>query len=112
LSEEEINAVGHDHGFRLSQVYNGFLEKVGDRFACGLCPEEKRANWQHKRDAIRHFQKFHFGIGETCGTWWVVNVVHGWNLVTTDPNSNKTHYSRAELNKHACCRPSTPADVI
>jgi hypothetical protein len=69
LSEEEINAVGHDHGFRLSQVYNGFLEKVGDRFACGLCPEEKRANWQHKRDAIRHFQKFHFGIGETCGTW-------------------------------------------
>jgi hypothetical protein len=70
LSEDEINAVDHDHGFRLSQAYDGFLEKVGDRFGCGLCAEEeKRANWKNKKDAIRHFQKFHFGIGETCGTW-------------------------------------------
>jgi len=69
LSEDEISAVDHDHGFRLSQVYDGFLEKVGDRFECGLCAEEKRANWKNKKDAIRHFQKFHFGIGETCGTW-------------------------------------------
>jgi hypothetical protein len=69
LSEDEINAVDHDHGFRLSQAYDGFLEKVEDRFECGLCAEEKRANWKNKKDAIRHFQKFHFGIGETCGTW-------------------------------------------
>ena len=69
LSEDEINAVGHDHGFRLAQAYDGFLEKVEDRFECGLCAEEKRANWKHKKDAIRHFQKFHFGIGETCETW-------------------------------------------
>jgi len=73
LSEDEINAVDHDHGFRLSQAYDGFLEKVEDRFECGLCAEEKRANWKNKKDAIRHFQKFHFGIGETCGTWWVAN---------------------------------------
>ena len=69
LSEDEINAVDHDHGFRLSQAYDGFLEKVEDRFECGLCGEEKRANWRDKKDAIRHYQKFHFGIGETCGTW-------------------------------------------
>jgi hypothetical protein len=69
LSEDEINTLDHDHGFRLSRAYDGFLEKVGDRFGCGLCAEEKRANWKNKKDAIRHFQKFHFGIGETCGTW-------------------------------------------
>ena len=69
LSEDEINAVDHDHGFRLSQVYDGFLEKVEDRFECGLCGEEKRANWKNKKDAVRHFQKFHFGIAQTCGTW-------------------------------------------
>ncbi len=55
--------------FRLSQAYDGFLEKVEDRFECGLCAEEKRANWKNKKDAIRHFQKFHFGTGQICGTW-------------------------------------------
>ena len=69
LTEDEISAVDHDHGFRLSRAYDGFLEKVEDRFECGLCAEEKRANWKNKKDAIRHFQKFHFGIGQTCGTW-------------------------------------------
>ena len=69
LSEDEINAVDHDHGFRLSRVYDGFLEKVEDRFECGLCSEEKRANWRNKKDAIRHLKKFHFGIGQACGTW-------------------------------------------
>ena len=69
LSEDEINAVDHDHGFRLSQAYDGFLEKVDDRFGCGLCAEETRANWKNKKDAIRHFKKFHFGIGQTCGMW-------------------------------------------
>jgi hypothetical protein len=69
LSEDEINTVDHDHGFRLSRAYDGFLEKVEDRFRCGLCSEEKSANWKNKKDAIRHLQKFHFGIGETCRTW-------------------------------------------
>ena len=69
LSEDEIDAVDHDHGFRLSRAYDGFLEKVEDRFECGLCAEEKRANWGNKKDAIRHFKKFHFGIGQTCETW-------------------------------------------
>ena len=73
LSEDEINAVNHDHGFRLSQAYDGFLEKVEDRFECGLCAEGKTANWRNKKDAIRHFQKFHFGIGQTCGMWCVGN---------------------------------------
>ena len=69
LSREEANAVNYDHGFRLSRAYDGLLEKVEDRFGCGLCPEENRANWKNKKDSIRHFQKFHFGIGETCGVW-------------------------------------------
>ena len=69
LSEEEVGTVDYDRGFRLSRAYDGFLEKVEGRFECGLCQEEKRANWKNKKDSIRHFQKFHFGIGETCGTW-------------------------------------------
>ena len=69
LSIEEANAVNHNHGFRLSRAYDGFLEKVEDRFGCGLCPEENRANWKNKKDSVRHFQKFHLGIGETCGVW-------------------------------------------
>ena len=69
LSEGGINVVDYDHGFRLSQSYDGLLEKVENRFGCGLCPEENRANWKNKKDSIRHFQKFHFGIGETCGVW-------------------------------------------
>ena len=69
LSEEEAGTVDHDHGFRLSRAYDGFLEKVEGRFECGLCPDEKRANWKNKKDSVRHFQKFHFGIGETCGAW-------------------------------------------
>ena len=67
LSGEEVNAVEYDHGFRLSQAYDGLLEKVEDRFGCGLCPEEDRANWKNKKDSVRHFLKFHFGIGKTCG---------------------------------------------
>lgn len=69
LSAEEAGAAEYDRGFRLAQAYDGLLEKVGDRFACGLCPEENRANWKNKKDSVRHFRKFHFGIGETCGTW-------------------------------------------
>ena len=69
LSEGEVNDVDYDHGFRLSQAYDGLLEKVEDRFGCGLCPEEKRANWKNKKDSVRHFLKFHFGIGKTCGMW-------------------------------------------
>jgi hypothetical protein len=69
LSEQEINAVDHDHGSRLSQVYDSFLEKVEDHFACGLCHEEKRANWKYKRIPFAPCKKFHFGIGESCGSW-------------------------------------------
>ena len=102
LSAEEVNAVEYDHGFRLSQAYDGLLEKVEDRFGCGLCPEEKRANWKNKKDSVRHFQKFHFGIGETCEIWGVENSIHRRSLLTINLNSQKTCYSRAELNKHVC----------
>jgi len=111
LSEEETDVVDHDHGFRLSQAYDGFLEKVGDRFECGLCPKEKRSNWANKKCSIRHFQKFHFGIGETCGKWWVGNAPHRCSSLTTDVNSNKTYYSRAELNRHLCSDAVTPVGV-
>lgn len=69
LSAEEVDAADYDHGFQLTQAYDGLLEQVGDRFGCGLCPEETRSNWKNKKDSLRHLKKFHFGIGENCGTW-------------------------------------------
>jgi len=49
-----------------SQAHDGFLEKMKDRFECGLCSEAKGANWKNKKDTIRHF---HIAIEEICGTW-------------------------------------------
>ena len=49
-----------------SQAHAGFLDKVKDRFECGLCSEAKGANWKNKKDTIHHF---HIGIEEICGTW-------------------------------------------
>ena len=69
LSAGEVDAADYDHGFQLTQAYDGLLEQVGDRFGCGLCPEETRSNWKNKKDSLRHLKKFHFGIGENCGTW-------------------------------------------
>lgn len=69
LTSEELNELGLTGGFAPAQVYDGFLEMIGGRFECGLCGEAKRANWKNKKDSILHFQKFHFGLGESCAKW-------------------------------------------
>jgi hypothetical protein len=69
LTPEELDEMGFMGGFTPAQAYDGFLEKIGGRFECGLCGEDKRANWKHKKDSILHFKKFHFGLAEGCARW-------------------------------------------
>ena len=60
------------NGFQLRQAYDGFLVKIGHQFECGLCKEGKRTHWVHKKDAVRHLRKFHFGLADRCRIWCVV----------------------------------------
>jgi hypothetical protein len=56
-------------GFNPAQGYDGFLERVDERFECGLCPDEKRTGWKNKKDAVPHLRKFHFGLADRCVDW-------------------------------------------
>jgi len=56
-------------GFKPAQGYDGFLERVNDRFECGLCPDERRMHWKNKKDAVPHLRKFHFGLADRCVDW-------------------------------------------
>ncbi len=56
-------------GFKPAQGYDGFLERVKERFECGLCPDEKRMHWRNKKDAVPHLRKFHFGLADRCIDW-------------------------------------------
>lgn len=56
-------------GFKPAQGYDGFLEIVNKRFACGLCPDENRMHWKNKKDAVPHLRKFHFGLANRCIDW-------------------------------------------
>jgi len=56
-------------GFKPVQGYDGFLEKVNERFECGLCPDEGRMHWKNKKDAVPHLRKFHFGLADRCIDW-------------------------------------------
>jgi hypothetical protein len=47
-------------GFNPAQGYDGFLERVNERFEYGLCPDTKRMHWENKKDAVPHLRKFHF----------------------------------------------------
>ena len=38
-------------------------------YCCRLCPETRRPEYKHKRDAVRHFKKDHFGFAEACIYW-------------------------------------------
>ena len=72
FTEVEVADRSSNHGFELRQAYDGFLAKIGHQFECGLCKEDKRAHWVHKKDAIRHLRKFHFGLADRCGMWCVL----------------------------------------
>ena len=56
-------------GFKPAQGYDGFLERVNERFECGLCPDEGRMHWKNKKDAVPHLRKFHFGLADRCIDW-------------------------------------------
>jgi len=71
---ESASASGFPGGFEPRQAYDGFISKIGDRYECGLCREGKRTCWKNKKDAPRHLRKFHFGLGDLCGSWCVLMV--------------------------------------
>jgi hypothetical protein len=39
------------------------------RYCCLLCPVKNRREYRHDRDAVRHFNKDHFGISFPCEYW-------------------------------------------
>jgi len=39
------------------------------KYRCLLCPMENRREYGHNRDAVRHFNKEHFGFSFTCDYW-------------------------------------------
>ena len=56
-------------GFKPAQGYDGFLERLHNRYECGLCPDENRMHWKNKKDAVPHLRKFHFGLADRCIDW-------------------------------------------
>ena len=72
LKLTEIEDVNFPGGFELCLAYDGFLEKVDDSFECCLCAIGERVWWKHKKDAVRHLRKFHFGLADQCTTWYVI----------------------------------------
>jgi len=69
FAEVENADRGISNRFKLHQAYDGFLAKIGHHFECGLCEKGKRTHWVHKKDAVRHLRKFHFGLADRCSTW-------------------------------------------
>ena len=70
LTVLEVDAMISRHpGFKPAQGYDGFLERINDRFECGLCSDEKRMHWKNKKDAVPHLRKFHFGLADRCIDW-------------------------------------------
>ena len=92
-------------GFEPRQAYDGFISKIGDRYECGLCKEGKRTCWKNKKDAPRHLRKFHFGIGDPCGIWCVLQAPY-WDCTYLKlfvlPYSGKSVYSNGEMKTHRC----------
>jgi len=39
------------------------------KYGCLLCPPENRREYGHNRDAVRHFNKDHFGFKFPCDYW-------------------------------------------
>jgi hypothetical protein len=95
------------HGFQPRQAYDGFLIKTGDQFECGLCKEVNRTHWLHKKDAVRHLRKFHFGLADRCRVWYVFILLlyDRWKYSSDFDslyNSCKDFYSTTELKIHRC----------
>ena len=74
LKLTEIESMNFSGGFEPYRAYDGFLETADDGFECCLCKISKRAWWKHKKDAVRHLRKFHFGLADRCSAWYVINL--------------------------------------
>ena len=71
LKLTEIERMNFPGSFEPCLAYDGFLQKAEDGFECCLCASGKRVWWKNKKDAVRHFRKFHFGLADQCDTWCV-----------------------------------------
>ncbi len=70
LSAKEF--ASRQFGSESGQVYVGFLRAERDaRYSCRLCPRNTDMSWKHKRDALRHLRRDHFGLAEKCDDWCV-----------------------------------------
>ena len=72
LKLTEIESMNFQGGFKPSLAYDGFLQMAEGGFECCLCAVGKRIWWRNKKDAVRHFRKFHFGLADECNTWYVM----------------------------------------
>ena len=70
LSAEEL--ASGQFGSESGQVYVGFLRAERDaRYTCRLCPGNTDMSWKHRRDALRHLRRDHFGLAQKCDDWCV-----------------------------------------
>ena len=70
LSAKEL--ASGQFGSELGQVYVGFLRAERDtRYTCRLCPRNTDMSWKHRRDALRHLRRDHFGLADKCD--WCVS---------------------------------------
>ena len=72
LKLTEIESMNFGGGFEPYLAYHGFLQVTEGGFECCLCTVGKRVWWKNKKDAVRHFRKFHFGLADQCATWCVL----------------------------------------
>ena len=99
LSSKEL--ASHQFGSESGQVYGGFLraEREG-RYTCRLCPWNTDMSWKHKRDALRHLRRDHFGLAEKCNEWCVFVSVASRDIHFL--LSDKLAYTTGEMNNHRC----------
>lgn len=59
-------------GGESGQAYVCFLRVERDaRNTCRLCPRGTEMSWKHRRDALRHLRRDHFGLADKCPNWCV-----------------------------------------
>jgi len=115
LKLTEIENMDFLGGFEPCLAYDGFLQVAEDGFECCLCTVGKRAWWRNKKDSVRHFRKFHFGLADQCNTWCVMYraLMHlsRFSNSLRFTHSGKSIYSTGEMNRHLCAPPQNLATL-
>jgi len=114
LKLTEIESMNFLGGFEPFLAYHGFLQVSEDGFECCLCTVGKRAWWRNKKDAVRHFRKFHFGLADQCITWCVMYralMYLSFSNSLCSSHSGKSIYSTGEMNSHRCAPPQNLATL-